>query len=291
MFLALNQLACTVDKNSARHVLNLSGPEMSSIQFFSTNPDMRMGRVLTGIMIAVSLLVFGLLSGCNSTDLSNSSTSSASAGSELSGSYANITKVDSLPPPARTGKVNEPRISADDLLDISIFQVKGMDRTVLVDTAGAISLPLIGEVKAAGLTVKQLEQSLETRYGENYLQSPEISVFMKESAGQRITVDGEFNKTGRTAVGTNSTLMQVVAQAGGLTALGDEEKIFVYRKYPDGTKVANYSISKIRKGTLRVPNIYCGDVIVSFKSGSKVALSNLQKAMGLTLKAAAIGAL
>jgi polysaccharide export outer membrane protein len=84
----------------------------------------------------------------------------------------------------------EYRIGPSDLLSVTVFQTKDLDREVRVDNAGQVSLPLIGAVEAAGRTAHELEADLATRYGARYLQDPQISVFVKEFASQRVSVDG-----------------------------------------------------------------------------------------------------
>ena len=236
-----------------------------------------------------------VLTACNSKELYSSANSSASSSvanrtsqSALAFSPGDLQVVQFLPPPASAGSGNDALISADDVLDIDVFQVDDLDRTVRVESNCTISLPLVGEVKAAGLTLSQLERSLKARYGQNYLPSPEISVFMKESAGQKVTMEGQFLKPGIYPTNSRSSLLQTVSQAGGLTQLADEDKIFVYRTYPEGKKVANYSIANIRKGAVRDPRIYGSDVVVAFTSGAKVARQNLKEALGLAVSATRI---
>ena len=79
-----------------------------------------------------------------------------------------------------------------------------------------------------------------------------------------------------------------MAQAGGFAELADESKVYVYRTYPNGKKVANYSVADIRKGTIRDPRIYGGDVIVAFQSGTKVATKNLREALGIASSVARV---
>jgi len=193
-----------------------------------------------------------------------------------------------LPPPPSTGAIGDVRISENDLLEIDVFQVNDLDRTVKVQSNGAISLPLIGEVKAAGLTLVELEAVLKRRYSQKYLQNPEISVFMKESAGQRVTMDGKFTKPGIYAIDSQTSLLQVVAQAGGLTELADEDKLYVYRTYPGGREVANYSVADIRAAKIRDPRIYGGDIVVAFSSSTKIARQNLKEALGVAVSATRI---
>ena len=114
---------------------------------------------------------------------------------------------------------------------------------------------------------------------------------MKESAGQRVTVDGQVRKPGIYPVSSNATLLQVIAQAGGFQDIADESKLYVFREFGDKKLVANYNVSQIRTGKQQDPRIFGGDVIVSFASGTKIAARNLREALGIASSAVWIGAL
>ncbi len=106
-------------------------------------------------------------------------------------------------------------IGPEDLLEISVFQVDEIARTVRVSGNGYIGMPLIGRVKAAGLTSSGLETFLAKKLGR-YLQSPMVSVFIKEYRSQPISVIGAV-KTPKVYYATGSThLLDVLAMAGGL---------------------------------------------------------------------------
>ncbi len=235
-----------------------------------------------------ALLMFStaFLSGCNNTTgaLKVSDTASANTGSGA----GNLRVVAVLPPPQNTRQGADQLISENDLLEVDVFQVDDLDRTVRVDSNGRISMPLIGVLQAAGKTIPAVEAELERKYGANYLQSPEITVFMKESAGQRMTLDGQFSKPGIYPTTSSTSLVQAVAQAGGFTKLADESKIYVFRQFGETKLVAKYSMKEIRNGKKPDPRLFGGDVVVAFTSSSKVAINNLKSALGLASSAARI---
>jgi polysaccharide export outer membrane protein len=146
-------------------------------------------------------------------------------------------------------------------------------------------MPLIGVVQAAGKSIRQLEQELERAYGKSYLQSPDVTVFMKESAGQRVTIDGEVAKAGLYPVTANATLLDVIAMAGGFRDIADQNKVYVFREIGGRKLVANYSVAEIRSGRLANPRIYGGDVVMVFTSQSRVAMNNLKEALGMAANA------
>ncbi len=236
------------------------------------------------VIFCLTMLV---LAGCNTSGSANTAGSANSSCTVncptplQAGGTGDLNVVKNLPPPSSAGNTDELRISENDLLSVDVFQVNDLDREVRVAFNGKISMPLIGDVDAAGLTLPELERRLESRYGEKYLQSPNVTVFLKESAGQQITMDGEFRKTGTLKVNNNSSLLKVVSRVGGLSSIGDNDKIFIYRTYDDGNKVAQYSITKIRKNVNLDPRVYGGDVIVAFASNTKIATQTLKQALGL----------
>ncbi|MES0217189.1 polysaccharide export protein [Mesorhizobium sp. C280B] len=247
---------------------------------------------------ALFVLVASLaMSACTSTSSTASSSPTAvdalqltSSSAPLSGGGA-LRVVKDLPAPQNTQNGSEQPLSPNDVLDVNVFQVDNLNRTVQVDSGGQISLPLIGTITAAGKTVRQLEQEIETAYGAKYLQSPDVTVFVKESIGQRITVDGEVNKAGIYPVASNSSLIDAIALAGGFNTVGDAKKVYVYRNIGPNTLVANYNVEEIRAGKSRNPRIYGGDKVVVFASKSKIAMNNLKDALGVASSAARIGVL
>lgn len=244
-----------------------------------------------GLKGLVTAFVVILSSACTSSSTSSGANPTAPDALSLTSATGaaqgggNLRVVQELPPP-NTQNGGEQPISANDVLEVDVFQVDNLDRTVQVDAAGNISLPLIGTVKAAGTTARQLEQQIENAYGTNYLQSPDVTIFVKESVGQRITVDGEVAKAGIYPVSSNSSLLDAIALAGGFRNVADATKVFVYRDYADAKLVANYNVEMIRSGKKSNPRIYGGDVIVVFTSKSKVAMNNLKEALGVASSAA-----
>ncbi len=108
------------------------------------------------------------------------------------------------------------KIGPEDLLEVSIFQVKEMTSTVRVSGNGYIGLPLAGRIKAGGHTVSGLEDVIAKKLGR-YLQNPTVSVFIKEYRSQPISVVGAV-KTPKVYYARGTThLLDVLSMAGGLT--------------------------------------------------------------------------
>lgn len=169
----------------------------------------------------------------------------------------------------------EYKIGPSDLLEIAIFGQPELARTVRVDTRGRISLPLIGGVDAVGRTSQQLERLIADRLGENYLQSPQVSVFIKEFTSLRFTVEGAVNKPGVFPLVGQMTLLRALATAGGQGALSDVSEVMLFRVQPAvGSVTFKYDVEKIRAGDMPDPLILNDDLLVVKRSKTRVALKD-----------------
>lgn len=108
-------------------------------------------------------------------------------------------------------------IGAGDLLEVSVLDVPELQRVaVRVPIQGVVSFPLIGQVKAIGLTGMQLEQDLRARL-DRYLQDPQASVFIREHQNWKVSVIGAVTKPGIYEVDRPRTILDMLALAGGIT--------------------------------------------------------------------------
>ena len=181
-------------------------------------------------------------------------------------SVASFPETDSAQPDATSPAY---RLSVGDLIDISVFQVPDLTRSVQVDAAGQISLPLIGVVKAGGRTPHELEGDIAAKLGARYVRSPQVSVFLKESAGQRVTVDGAVRNPGVFPIVGQMSLVQALAEAKGLDDVDDPEGVLVFRSVSGKRLVAKFDLSAIRAGKAADPPLAGGDTIVVDQSGLK----------------------
>jgi polysaccharide export outer membrane protein len=109
------------------------------------------------------------------------------------------------------------RIGPEDLLEVSVFEVEELNKTVRVSSQGNISLPLLGTVRSEGLTVAELEREIADLLGERYLQDPSVTVFVKEYRSHQISVIGAVAQPGRYNITGQKTVLSMLALAGGLT--------------------------------------------------------------------------
>jgi polysaccharide export outer membrane protein len=168
------------------------------------------------------------------------------------------------------------RIGPQDTLEIDVFQLNDLNRTVQVDSSGQILLPLLGQVPAAGKTSKELSADIADQLGRKYVKNPQVTVVVKDAQGQRITVDGAVGQPGVYTLTGPTTLMQAVALAKGPdTKLANLHKVTVYRLVGTNRTTSLYDLQAIRDGKNPDPLIFGKDVIVVDQSGGRSFLRDL----------------
>lgn len=170
------------------------------------------------------------------------------------------------------------KIGPRDVLDISVFKVPELTKSVQVSEAGTVNLPLLGEVQTANQTARDLEKDLTSQLGRKYLQKPQVSVFVKEYNSQRITVDGAVKKPGVFPLQGGLSLIQAVALAQGLEEVSDDT-VVVFRERSGKRQAARFDISDIRSGDADDPQLVAGDVIIAGTSGLKKGINGFLKAL------------
>jgi len=120
------------------------------------------------------------------------------------------------------------RISPEDVLQISVWKNEAMSLTVPVRPDGMISLPLLNDVPAAGRTPMELKDLLTKRLSE-YMPGPEVSVIVREVRGPKVSVVGEVAHPGRYELKSRTTVLDLLAQAGGFTAFAARSRIVILR--------------------------------------------------------------
>ena len=123
-------------------------------------------------------------------------------------------------------------IQPGDQLDIKLFYNPELNETVLVRPDGKISLQLLDDVQAAGLTPAQLDKFLTEKYAPELIK-PAITVIVRSFTGQRVYVGGEVNRPGLVSLTAGMTALQAVINAGGLKETAKLEDAIVIRKGPD----------------------------------------------------------
>ena len=157
---------------------------------------------------------------------------------------------------------NNYRIGPEDVLDISVWNNTAIARTVPVRPDGKISLPLLNDIQAAGLTPMQLRDALSKKL-EEYMPTPEVSVIVKEVHSFKVSVIGEVRKTGRHELKSRATVLDVLAMAEGLGEFAARGRIFILRREGNTVKRIPFNYNKVVSED-GVENILLqpGDIIV-----------------------------
>ena len=172
--------------------------------------------------------------------------------------------------------IDDYRLGMHDLIEISVFNVPELSRTVRVNAVGKISLPMIGTVVAGGLTTAELEAEIASKLGEKFLQDPQVSVFVKEGVSQRVVIEGRVKKNGVYALTGRTTLLQAIAMAEGLDPLANENEVKIFRQLADGRKeMMVFDLESIRTGRAEDPLVKGNDVVVVDASAAKSFIKNV----------------
>jgi polysaccharide export outer membrane protein len=185
----------------------------------------------------------------------------------------------SLPPPDQSVRAmpgaGAYQISPGDSLDINVSQLPELTKTVAVDNAGKVLLPLIGEVQASGRSPEQLSADIATDLKKKYMKDPIVVVSVKDAQGEKVTVDGAVSKPGVYPLAGRTTLLQAVALASGPDPkLANPKKVAIFRTIGGQRRAAFYDLTQIRTGRAEDPIIYGNDIIVVDESGAKSFMQN-----------------
>ncbi|MBI3316511.1 MAG: polysaccharide export protein [Candidatus Omnitrophica bacterium] len=137
------------------------------------------------------------------------------------------------------------RIGVGDLLAVEVYDEPELTREVRVLTDGNISFPLIGLVRAAGLTVSGLEKVVRDRLAADYLVNPQVTVFVKEFSS--VFVFGEVKSPGSFPLYGKMTVFEAITLAGGFTEVANPSKVKVIRQGLEGERHFEIDITKITK--------------------------------------------
>ncbi len=156
------------------------------------------------------------------------------------------------------------RIGPEDVLQVSIWKNEAMSRTVPVRPDGKITLPLLNDVEAAGMTPMEFRDLLIKKLTE-YMPAPEVSVIVLDPKSFKVSVMGEVPRPGRFELRSRTTVLDMLALAGGLSQFASRAKIVVLR--PDGAKGQkripfNYNKAVSAGGEQENFYLQSGDIVV-----------------------------
>lgn len=203
----------------------------------------RSGRASWSLVLLLGLLCGQLLQGC--------------------ASVADLFYSPPAPPVASTMAAEEYRIGVGDKLRVSVWGQESFDSIVPVRPDGMVSVPLLDDVRAAGLTVLELK-ALLTQMLEEYVASPDVTVVMMEMGSKMIYVTGEVNRPGAFPLDREFRVLDALTLAGGFTVYADKRRIKIIRYQNDTPQEFRFNYNKFVKGKAPQSNIVLrpGDTVI-----------------------------
>ncbi len=120
-------------------------------------------------------------------------------------------------------------IGNDDVLAINVWKEPDISRSIPVRSDGKISLPLVGEVQAAGLTPLKLEKDIAGKL-KNYISEPEVTVMVQQVNSQKFNILGQVVRPGSYVIANSPTVLDAIALAGGFRDFAKQKSIYVLRQ-------------------------------------------------------------
>lgn len=152
-------------------------------------------------------------------------------------------------PPQTSTLAEDYKIGARDLLEVRVFNIDEFDSNVRVSEAGTISLPLIGDLQAAGLTRAGLEAAIEEAL-TRFVNEPQVSVFVREYQSQRFSVIGAVRTPGPYDMVGRTTLLEAISMAGGINHADAAGQITVLRAGLTGAPIQIELDALLNQGNL-----------------------------------------
>ena len=139
-------------------------------------------------------------------------------------------------------------IGNDDVLAISVWNEPNLTKSIPVRSDGKISLPLAGEVQAAGKTPLQLERDLTEKL-KGFITAPEVNVIVEKVNSRKFNILGEVGKPGSYPLTADTTIVDAIASAGGFRDFAKKTGVYVLRKTADGRQTRlNFNYKSFIKG-------------------------------------------
>lgn len=154
-------------------------------------------------------------------------------------------------------------VQPGDILQISVWKEKDLEREVVIRPDGGLSFPLVGDIQTEGKTVEQLRKEIAQRLAK-YIPDPVVTVATKQTQGNIIFVTGRVNKPGSFISFRNLDVMQALSMAGGVTPFASENRIKILRRVNGVETVIPFKYGQVEGGRRLKQNIFLqsGDVVV-----------------------------
>jgi len=208
-----------------------------------------------------------VLVGCLALFGPHSAAAQVNAGNRAVGSAKPVTNVTAKPQPTAAELATQPAgrdesyiIGIEDELQISVWHETELSGPVVVRPDGQITLPLLNDVSAVGLTTKQL-QDLLTEKLKPFVTEPQVTITVRAIHSRKVYLVGQVSRAGAFPLNSSATVLEMLAEAGGLAPFAKSEKIYVLRRTGDKQEKLNFSYKKALKGGADFPLVN-GDIVV-----------------------------
>jgi polysaccharide export outer membrane protein len=154
-------------------------------------------------------------------------------------------------------------VGDSDVLHVNVWKEAEVTQTVVVRTDGNISLPLINEVKVSGLTPLQIQELVAEKL-KSFLNNPQVTVTVTEIHSKRAFITGEVVRPGTYSLNAETTVLQLIAQAGGFTPFAKKDNIVVLRTGDGQQMRLKFKYKEVVQGKKTEQNIalHPGDTVV-----------------------------
>jgi polysaccharide export outer membrane protein len=182
-------------------------------------------------------------------------------GCTVSGSH--LTEAQAAAAAVATPDQDKYLLGPEDALEISVWKEPELTKQLIVRPDGKITYPLIGEVQAAGRTVKQLQEEILKRL-EKYVTDAHVTVILLKTQNYKVYVTGKVNKPGEFVIGKPVNVIQAISMAGGLTPFASPGSIMVLRSVGGKEEVYSFNYKEVARGQFLEQNrtLLPGDVVV-----------------------------
>lgn len=155
------------------------------------------------------------------------------------------------------------KIGPGDVLSISVWKEEALQKEVLVKPDGYITFPLVGDIKAGGVSTKELTKLIVDKL-EQYIPNPNLTVSVLQSVSNRVYVIGQVNRPGHYVTSQYMDVLQALTMAGGLTPYADSDDIKILRRSESGKEIFEFDYDEVVSGEGMEMNIILkpGDTVV-----------------------------
>lgn len=188
--------------------------------------------------------------------------------------YAAISTAEASPQPARYP------LAPGDVISVRVFEEAELSvEEIALDNAGVVSLPLIGDVRASGLTATELANAIEAAYAADYVRDPRVAVLVKKTQLRTIAVEGEVAQPGVYPYAEGQTLLTALALGRSPTEKARLDEVMVFRVV-DGQRMAGrFDVRAIRGGRMPDVPLLPGDTVVVGFSATRGAFLDAIRAL------------